>query len=91
MFEAVHTYYQHMDIVIAAAAVSDYRPKVVAAQKMKKEDAAITIELEPTQDILASMGALKKHQKLIGFALETTNELEHARGNWSEKSRFYCA
>ncbi|CAM4113036.1 bifunctional phosphopantothenoylcysteine decarboxylase/phosphopantothenate--cysteine ligase CoaBC [Gillisia limnaea] len=86
MYDAVHRFYQNVDIVIAAAAVSDYRPKVVAAQKMKKRDSALSIELEPTKDILASLGALKKHQKLIGFALETTNELAHASGKLERKN-----
>ncbi len=86
MYDAVHRFYQNVDIVIAAAAVSDYKPKVVAAQKMKKSDSALSIELEPTQDILASLGELKKHQKLIGFALETTDELKHARGKLERKN-----
>ncbi|MGM0391423.1 MAG: bifunctional phosphopantothenoylcysteine decarboxylase/phosphopantothenate--cysteine ligase CoaBC [Bacteroidota bacterium] len=86
MYNAVHRFYQNVDIVIAAAAVSDYKPKVVAAQKMKKKDSALSIELEPTQDILASLGKLKKHQKLIGFALETTDELENATGKLERKN-----
>ncbi len=86
MYDAVHRFYQYVDIVIAAAAVSDYKPKVVAAQKMKKKDSALSIELEPTQDILASLGKLKKHQKLIGFALETTDELENAKGKLERKN-----
>ncbi|MGM1056981.1 MAG: bifunctional phosphopantothenoylcysteine decarboxylase/phosphopantothenate--cysteine ligase CoaBC [Bacteroidota bacterium] len=86
MYDAVHRFYQNVDIIIAAAAVSDYKPKVVAAQKMKKKDSALSIELEPTQDILASLGKLKKHQKLIGFALETTDELENATGKLERKN-----
>lgn len=86
MYEAVHQYYPKVDLVIAAAAVADYKPKVVAAQKMKKKDVSLSIELEPTQDILASLGEAKKHQKLVGFALETNNELEHAQGKLIRKN-----
>jgi phosphopantothenoylcysteine decarboxylase/phosphopantothenate--cysteine ligase len=73
-------------VAIAAAAVSDYKPKSVAQQKMKKQEAVLTIELTPTQDILASMGKLKKKQKLVGFALETNNELENAKGKLESKN-----
>lgn len=86
MYEAVHQHFPETDIVIAAAAVSDYRPKVVAAQKLKKKEASLQIELEPTQDILNSLGEIKQHQKLIGFALETNNELENARGKLERKN-----
>ncbi len=86
MYEAVHQHFNEVDVVIAAAAVSDYKPKVVAAQKMKKQDASLHIELEPTQDILGSLGKIKEHQLLIGFALETNNELENARGKLVRKN-----
>ena len=86
MYDAAHEFYPTMDVAIAAAAVSDYKPKNVAQQKMKKQEAVLTIELTPTQDILASMGKLKKNQKLIGFALETNNELENAKGKLVSKN-----
>lgn len=86
MFEAVHQHFPDVDIVIAAAAVSDYRPKLVAAQKMKKRERDLTIELEPTRDILGSLGAAKKDQKLIGFALETDNEINNAKGKLERKN-----
>ena len=79
MYDACHLYYHSMDVVIAAAAVADYTPKSVANQKLKKTEGDLTIELEKTKDILASLGAAKKNQLLIGFALETENELEHAK------------
>ncbi|WP_288984632.1 bifunctional phosphopantothenoylcysteine decarboxylase/phosphopantothenate--cysteine ligase CoaBC [uncultured Flavobacterium sp.] len=79
MYEACHLYYKDMDVAIAAAAVADYRPKNVADQKIKKTEATFTIELEKTKDILASLGEKKKNQFLIGFALETENEIEHAK------------
>lgn len=68
-----------MDVVIAAAAVADYTPKNVASQKLKKTEGDFSIELVKTKDILASLGAAKKNQLLIGFALETENELENAK------------
>lgn len=79
MYDACHQYYTDVDVAIAAAAVADYKPKNVANQKIKKNDATFTIELEKTNDILASLGAIKKNQFLIGFALETENEIEHAK------------
>lgn len=79
MFEACHQYYQDMDVAIAAAAVADFRPKNVALQKIKKDDAALSITLEKTDDILASLGQQKTKQFLIGFALETENEIENAK------------
>ncbi|HLO73449.1 MAG TPA: bifunctional phosphopantothenoylcysteine decarboxylase/phosphopantothenate--cysteine ligase CoaBC [Flavobacterium sp.] len=79
MYEACHLYYKDMDVAIAAAAVADYRPKNVANQKIKKTEATFIIELEKTKDILASLGEQKKNQFLIGFALETENEIEHAK------------
>jgi len=56
-----------------------HRPKNVASQKIKKNDSTLTIELEKTKDILASLGEQKKNQFLIGFALETENEIENAK------------
>ena len=79
MFEACHRYYKDVDVAIAAAAVADYRPKSAANQKIKKTEEAFSIELEKTKDILASLGQQKKNQFLIGFALETENEIEHAK------------
>jgi phosphopantothenoylcysteine decarboxylase/phosphopantothenate--cysteine ligase len=80
MFEAVMIELDRSDIVVCSAAVADYRPKVVADQKIKKKDAKLTIELEPTPDILATVGKRKKTgQLLVGFALETENALENAK------------
>ena len=79
MYDACHQYYNDVDVAIAAAAVADYRPKVVADQKIKKSDTCFSIELEKTKDILASLGETKKNQFLIGFALETENEIENAK------------
>lgn len=79
MYSACHDYFQNADVAIAAAAVADYKPKNVASQKIKKTESSFTIELEKTKDILASLGQIKKKQFLIGFALETENEIENAK------------
>lgn len=79
MYEATHKYFDTADVVIAAAAVADYKPKKTALQKIKKTEDSFTIELEKTKDILASLGEIKKNQFLIGFALETENEIENAK------------
>ena len=68
-----------MDVAIAAAAVADYRPKNAALQKIKKTETTLSITLEKTEDILASLGEQKQKQFLIGFALETENEIENAK------------
>ena len=79
MYDACHEHYNNTDVTIAAAAVADYRPKTVAVQKIKKAANEFSIELEKTKDILQSLGAIKKNQFLIGFALETENEIENAK------------
>ncbi len=79
MYEVSHKFFNEADVVVAAAAVADYRPKNIALQKIKKDDATFTIELEKNKDILASFGKLKKNQFLVGFALETENEIENAK------------
>lgn len=86
MYDACHEHFESVDVAIAAAAVADYRPKTVASQKIKKAEADLTIELEKTQDILASLGALKKHQFLVGFALETENEVANAQQKIRKKN-----
>jgi phosphopantothenoylcysteine decarboxylase/phosphopantothenate--cysteine ligase len=79
MYIACHEYFNGVDAAIAAAAVADYRPAVVATQKIKKSESTLTLELEKTKDILSSLGEIKKEQFLIGFALETENEIENAK------------
>lgn len=86
MYDTCHEYFNEVDVAIAAAAVADYRPKNKATQKIKKSDAAFVIEMEKTKDILASLGAIKKNQFLIGFALETENEIEHAKQKIQKKN-----
>jgi len=79
MYDACHEYFNSVDVAICAAAVADYKPKFVAEQKIKKTEVSLTIELEKTEDILASLGKIKQNQFLIGFALETENEIENAK------------
>ena len=79
MYDACHEHFNSTDVAICAAAVADYKPKFVAEQKIKKVEATLTIELEKTQDILASLGEIKQNQFLIGFALETENEIKNAK------------
>lgn len=86
MFEVCHEHFADADAFIAAAAVADYRPKFPADQKIKKNESEFVIELEKTQDILASLGAEKKQQMLIGFALETENEIANAEAKIRKKN-----
>ena len=79
MYDACHQYYSDSDVTICAAAVADYRPKNIATEKIKKAEENFSIELERTKDILASLGQIKKKQFLVGFALETNNEIENAK------------
>jgi len=79
MYDACHQYFNDVDVAICAAAVADYKPKSIAVQKIKKADDSFSITLEKTKDILASLGKIKKNQFLIGFALETENEIENAK------------
>jgi phosphopantothenoylcysteine decarboxylase/phosphopantothenate--cysteine ligase len=72
-------------VVVMAAAVADFRPKVVAAEKIKKQGGTPEILLEPTPDILAGLGARKTHQVLVGFAAETARVAEHAAAKMTAK------
>ncbi|QCX00259.1 bifunctional phosphopantothenoylcysteine decarboxylase/phosphopantothenate--cysteine ligase CoaBC [Aggregatimonas sangjinii] len=86
MYEAAHKVYGAVDVAICAAAVADYRPKTVANQKIKKADTELTIELTKNKDILLSLGEIKENQFLVGFALETENEVENAKGKLHRKN-----
>lgn len=79
MYESVLQYFDEADIVIKSAAVSDYRPKKIFQQKMKKQSQELVIELERTVDILAELGKRKNAQFLIGFAAETNHVEEYAK------------
>ena len=78
MHEEVIKYYSEADIVIMAAAVSDFKPKDFSNKKIKKDNIQPRIELEKTKDILLELGRLKKNQFLVGFALENENEIENS-------------
>ncbi len=86
MYKEVYKYFTTSDIAILSAAVADYKPKEAATQKIKKKSETLTLELEKTKDILGSLGIIKKQQYLVGFALETNNELEHAKGKLKRKN-----
>ena len=86
MKEAVMHLYPTMDIVVKAAAVTDYRPAEVALQKLKKTNKETLLTLLPTDDILASLGKEKVNQILVGFAAETENLLDNARDKMIRKN-----
>lgn len=87
MAEACKLHAPDSDVVIMSAAVADYRPKAPATSKIKKKEASLAIELEPTEDILAWMGGHKpKDQVLVGFALETNNGEAHAQSKLERKN-----
>lgn len=78
MFAHALEHFAETDIAIAAAAVADFKPRNVGDQKIKKENGIQSIELDKTPDVLAKMGELKNKQFLLGFALETENEISNA-------------
>ena len=78
MYDTVHQYFKSVDAAILSAAVADYRPKNTSLSKIKKTSQSLSITLEKTEDILASLGAQKTTQFLVGFALETDSETENA-------------
>jgi len=85
MRDAVLQHFDAATTVIMTAAIADYRPAQVAEQKIKREK-AMQLELEPTSDILAELGKRRSQQVLIGFAAETENTLENARGKLIRKN-----
>jgi len=87
MAEACKLHAPDSDVVIMSAAVADYRPKAPATSKIKKKEASLDIELEPTEDILVWMGGHKpKDQVLVGFALETNDGEAHAQSKLERKN-----
>ncbi|WP_431029425.1 bifunctional phosphopantothenoylcysteine decarboxylase/phosphopantothenate--cysteine ligase CoaBC [Lysinibacillus sp. LZ02] len=89
MFDAIWAQYESADIVIKTAAVADYRPKNVHGQKMKKQPGDAALELERTTDILATLGANKTHQLLIGFAAETNDVESYGAQKLQKKNADY--
>ncbi|TDQ73323.1 bifunctional phosphopantothenoylcysteine decarboxylase/phosphopantothenate--cysteine ligase CoaBC [Sphingobacterium yanglingense] len=87
MLEASAEEFKTADIIVMSAAVADYTPIDVAQQKIKKKEEEFSIQLKKTTDILAFLGRhKKKHQTLVGFALETNNEVEHAKEKLERKN-----
>lgn len=87
MFEAAVRAFENTDIAVLSAAVADYRPAHVAEQKIKKKGEGMTIELEKTPDIAASLGKMKRPgQFIVGFALETNDELQNASEKLAKKN-----
>lgn len=87
MYLAVHESIKKADVIIMSAAVADFKPKKVSKQKIKKNNSDLMVELEPTKDILKSVGEIKKrNQLLVGFALESNNELENAKAKLKSKN-----
>ena len=87
MFEASEKYFFEADIIILAAAVADYTPVVVADKKIKKKEDTFTIELTKTTDIAKTLGQQKRpDQLMVGFALETDNEVANAIGKIQSKN-----
>lgn len=87
MHQACLEHFPSAAITVMSAAVADYTPVEVASQKIKKQDQTLTITLQKTVDILAALGKQKsENQILVGFALETTNEEEHAQEKLKRKN-----
>ena len=87
MFEAVTARAPEQDIIIKAAAVADYRPATVAADKVKKHDGEMNIALERTDDILAWVGAHKPEKLFVcGFSMETRDLIENSTAKLHKKN-----
>ncbi|SFE40159.1 bifunctional phosphopantothenoylcysteine decarboxylase/phosphopantothenate--cysteine ligase CoaBC [Alteribacillus iranensis] len=86
MYDSVMEQYEQSDIVIKAAAVSDYRPIHVDSRKEKKQEGDVTIPMERTMDILAELGKRKENQLLVGFAAESHNLIEYALDKMDKKN-----
>ena len=85
MYQKMLEHFQYADIVIKAAAVADYRPKITYKEKMKKQQGNLTIEMERTKDILQTLGEQKTDQYVVGFAAETSNPIEHGEDKLRRK------
>ncbi|WP_128894310.1 bifunctional phosphopantothenoylcysteine decarboxylase/phosphopantothenate--cysteine ligase CoaBC [Longirhabdus pacifica] len=85
MYDAVNEHFSHTDILVMAAAVSDYRPINVEEQKIKKKSDQWDIALQKTEDILQHMGKRKTNQFIVGFAAETENGDVHAQDKLKRK------
>lgn len=86
MYEAAVAHFPHTDVTILCAAVADFKPEHIASQKIKREKDELMIRLQPTRDIAATLGEMKKDgQHLVGFALETNDEQQNALSKLKRK------
>ena len=87
MYETCAQYFTLNDVIVFAAAVADYTPKHPSAIKIKKKESEFSIEMVKTKDIAGELGQLKQpHQVIVGFALETDHEMEHAAEKLAKKN-----
>ncbi len=87
MYQSCRRFFEKADIAVFAAAVADYRPAIIAGQKIKKEEDSFSIKMIKNVDIAAEFGKIKREAQLsIGFALETNDELKHAVGKLNKKN-----
>ncbi len=86
MYNACQNIFSNVDIAVLSAAVADYKPKTVAESKIKKKETELSLDLVKTTDILETLGKQKKHQLLVGFALETDNVIEYAKAKIKKKN-----
>jgi phosphopantothenoylcysteine synthetase/decarboxylase len=85
MYAAVHRHVAEADVFIAAAAVADFQPVTVAKQKIKKQGVAVKLDLEPAPDIVKSVADMAKRPFVVGFAAETDDVEDNARGKLKRK------
>ena len=87
MYNAATTHFPQADIAILSAAVADFTPETTADKKIKRKGDELVLNLRPTQDIAAALGAIKnENQLLVGFALETDNEVQNAQDKMKRKN-----
>ncbi|MBA4538091.1 bifunctional phosphopantothenoylcysteine decarboxylase/phosphopantothenate--cysteine ligase CoaBC [Bacillus aquiflavi] len=86
MYDAAMKHFDQADVIVKAAAVADYRPKIVYDQKMKKKQGDLSLQLERTNDILFELGQRKTTQLLVGFAAETEHVEENAQKKLKKKN-----
>ena len=87
MHSAATTHFPQADIAILSAAVADFTPETTADKKIKRKGDELVLNLRPTQDIAAALGAIKnENQLLVGFALETDNEVQNAQDKMKRKN-----
>jgi phosphopantothenoylcysteine decarboxylase/phosphopantothenate--cysteine ligase len=86
MFSAIRSQFGRTDVLIMTAAVSDFVPSVVSKDKIKRTDEELLLKLKPSVDILKELGKRKKKQILVGFSLETKDEIENSKRKLREKN-----